>query len=153
MTPTIPVVVIDTNLLVRALIGGPGSSPPLRAWQAGQIHLAVCQETLEELAEVLARPRLKQYFAQSDAQKFLFLLRRYGMWVQVETHVNLCRDPKDDLLLNLSISAGARYLVSADKDLIDDNALQEAMKREYEVRVVDVPQFIAFLETEHPDKS
>ena len=150
MTPTTPVVVIDTNLLVRALIGGPGSSPLLQAWQAERIHLAVCQETLEELAEVLARPHLQRYFTQHDVQELLFLLRRHGQWLQIETQVKLCRDPKDDLLLNLAISAGARYLVSADKDLIDDDVLQETMEREYRVKVVDVPQFIASLETEHP---
>lgn len=150
MTPTTPVVVIDTNLLVRALTGGPGSSPLLQAWQAERIHLAVCQETLEELAEVLARPHLQRYFTQHDVQELLFLLRRHGMWVQIETHVKLCRDPKDDLLLNLAISAGARYLVSADKDLIDDNVLRETMEQEYRVKVVDVPRFVAFLETEHP---
>jgi len=137
-------------LLVRALTGGPGSSPLLQAWQAERIHLAVCQETLEELAEVLARPHLQRYFTQHDVQELLFLVRRHGMWVQIETHVKLCRDPKDDLLLNLAISAGARYLVSADKDLIDDNVLQETMEQEYRVKVVDVPRFVAFLETEHP---
>jgi putative PIN family toxin of toxin-antitoxin system len=149
VTSTTPIVVIDTNLLVRALIGGPGSSPLLQAWQAQRIHLAVCQETLEELAEVLARPRLQKYFTQHDVQELLFLLRQHGMWVQIETHVKLCRDPKDDLLLNLAISAGARYLVSADKDLIDDDVLQETMEREYNVKVMDVPQFIASLERDH----
>jgi hypothetical protein len=38
VTPTTPVVVIDTNLLVRALTGGPGSSPLLQAWQAERIQ-------------------------------------------------------------------------------------------------------------------
>ncbi|MFB0535364.1 MAG: putative toxin-antitoxin system toxin component, PIN family, partial [Anaerolineae bacterium] len=80
----------------------------------------------------------------------LTLLLNRALETRIETHVKLCRDPKDDLLLNLAISAGARYLVSADKDLIDDNMLQETMEREYKVKVVDVPRFIAFLETEHP---
>jgi len=73
VTPTTPIVVIDTNLLVRALISGPGSSSLLQAWQAQRIHLAVCQETLEELAEVLARLRLQKYFTQHDVQELLFL--------------------------------------------------------------------------------
>ena len=98
---------------------------------------------------MLARPRLQKYFTQHDVQELLFLLRQHGMWVQIETHVELCRDPKDDLLLNLAIAAGARYLVSADKDLIDDDVLQETMEREYNVKVMDVPQFIASLEREH----
>ncbi len=33
--PTTLVVVVDTNLLVRALIGGPDSSPALEAWKSG----------------------------------------------------------------------------------------------------------------------
>jgi len=146
VTSTTPMVVVDTNLLVRALIGSSGASPVLQAWRDQRIHLAACQETLEELAGVLARPRLQKYFTRPDAQELLSLLRRRGIWTELQTHVQLCRDPKDDLLLNLAISASACYLVSADRDLIDDAALQQTMEREYRIKVVNVPRFVALLE-------
>jgi hypothetical protein len=84
----------------------------LQAWRDQRIHLAVCQELLEELAEVLTRPRLQKYFTRRDVHEFLFLLRQHGVWVELTTQTELCRDPKDNFLLNLAISAKAQYLVA-----------------------------------------
>ncbi len=145
MTPTTPVAVVDTNLLIKALMGGPGSSPVLRAWRDQRIHLAVCQELLEKLAEVLTRPRFQKYFTRRDVQEFLFLLRRHGVWVELTARTELCRDPKDNFLLNLAISAKAQYLVSADKDLIDAAALRATMEREHQVKIIDVSGLVSIL--------
>jgi len=145
VTPTTPVAVVDTNLLVKALMGSPGSSPVLRAWHDRRIHLAVCQELLEELAEVLTRPRLQKYFTRHDVQEFLFLLRQHGVWVELTTQTELCRDPKDNFLLNPAISAKADYLVSADKDLIDAASLRATMEREHQVKIINVSGLAAIL--------
>ena len=129
-------VVTDTNILVRALLGGPGSSATLRLWQAGQIRLVVCRQTLEELAEVLVRPKFRRYFSEDDARRLLTLLRRHGEWVEITSKIALCRDPKDDVFLNLAVSAHARYLVSHDEDLVGDAVLKTKMETEYQVQIV-----------------
>jgi len=135
--------VVDTNLLVRALIGSPGSYPFWQAWEKGYIRLAICQEALEELLEVLSRPRLRRYFPLSDVKRLLSLLRVYGHWVELpEQRVKLCRDPKDDLFVNLAIASKAQYLISADKDLIEDEGLKAFVRRTYDIHIVTVDEFV-----------
>jgi predicted nucleic acid-binding protein len=58
--------------------------------------------------------------------------------------MRLCRDPDDDILLEIAIRGGARYLVTRDDDLKRDLDLVHQMKASG-VRVVSVSQFLATL--------
>lgn len=39
-------------------------------------------------------------------------------WVQPEKQVEVCRDPKDDMFLEVAVSGEATYTVSGDQDLL-----------------------------------
>jgi len=53
-------VVLDTPVLLQALISGVGAGQSLRrAWQAGQLKPLMSTDTAEELLKVLSWPRLK----------------------------------------------------------------------------------------------
>ncbi len=131
-----PVVVADTNILVRALTGGPGSSVTLQLWQSGQIQLTFCAETLSELADVLNRPHLRRYFTLDNALRLLTLLRQNGTWIKSIRDNAWCRDPKDDVFINLAIAANARFIVSADLDLIDDDQLKARLLSEHQIQII-----------------
>ena len=51
------------------------------------------------------------------------LFHKYGKLVKVESNVKLCRDSKDNFLLNLAIDSEADYLVTGDLDLLDLNLI------------------------------
>ncbi len=53
-------------------------------------------------------------------------------------HSTLCRDPKDDVLLEVAAAGQADYLVSADLDLTDDPHLKVTMEAHPGVRVATV---------------
>lgn len=129
-------VVADTNVLVRALINGVAASPLLQLWQAGQVQLVVSTETLAELAAVLTRPKFQRYFTVDNVTALLTLLREHGEWVVINSYLALCRDPKDDIFLNLAIAAQAAYLVSEDNDLVADAALIAIMLTDYQIQIV-----------------
>ncbi len=129
-------VVADTNVLVRALINGVAASPLLHLWQAGQLQLVVSTETLAELAAVLTRPKFQRYFTADNVTALLTLLRDHGEWIVINSHLALCRDPKDDIFLNLAIAAQAAYLVSEDNDLVADAALTATMLTDYQIQIV-----------------
>jgi len=137
-----PIVVVDTNLLVQAMTGGPGSSPVLQLWKEDKIRLVVCRETLSELASVLERPKFQRYFTTDDARRLLTLLRQRGEWFELHSHVALCRDPNDDVFLNLAISAQADFLVSQDPDLISDETLKTIMAQRHGVKIVRVAELV-----------
>jgi putative PIN family toxin of toxin-antitoxin system len=129
-------VVADTNVLVRALINSVDASPLLHLWQVGQIQLVVSTETLAELAAVLTRPKFQRYFTADNVTVLLSLLREHGEWVIINSHLALCRDPKDDIFLNLAIAAQADYLVSEDNDLVADATLIATMLADYQIQIV-----------------
>ncbi|WP_339903769.1 putative toxin-antitoxin system toxin component, PIN family [uncultured Cyclobacterium sp.] len=48
----------------------------------------------------------------------LNIFDQYADFVKVASKVIMCRDPKDNFLLNLAIDGKADYLVTGDKDLL-----------------------------------
>ena len=59
--------VLDTNILVRALIKPGGSvGPVLGCLRDGRYTALYSRETLEEIVDVLARPRLRDKYSISD---------------------------------------------------------------------------------------
>jgi predicted nucleic acid-binding protein len=59
----------------------------------------------------------------------------------------LCRDPKDDYLLEMALAGQATHLVTEDDDLHDDADIVEFLGRRG-IRLVRVGEFLAALETE-----
>jgi len=117
----VPRAVLDTNVLVSALIspGGP-SAALLLELRAGAFELVVSPLILEELADVLARPKLRAYASPGEAAAYLDLVR--GLATQVHdpppSGLALCADPDDEFLLDLARAASADAMVSGDAHLL-----------------------------------
>lgn len=139
-------VVVDTNLLVRMVTGTPTFSPLYRLWRAGRFELLTSALLLDELAQVLERPHLRRYLRPGADKAFLNLVRAEATVTAPALHITLCRDPKDDMLLEVATAGRADYLVSADLDLTDDPHLKATMEARYGVRVVTLSEFLAALE-------
>jgi uncharacterized protein len=110
--------VFDTNALVSRLLV-PGSVPA-RALQKGleSGYLLVSDETLDELAQVLARPKFDKYVGPADRRRFFELLGRVAIRVEILRPIHACRDPKDDKFLSVAVNGRADALVSGDGDLL-----------------------------------
>ena len=113
-----PRIVIDTNVLVSRLLVP--RSVPAEAVRvaANQGVLLVSEALMTELAEVLARPKFDAYVTVQDRQQFLRLLARIATMVPILHRVRECRDPTDDMLLELAISGDAHLIVTGDADLL-----------------------------------
>jgi putative PIN family toxin of toxin-antitoxin system len=120
-------IVIDTNLWIRALLGGQVTLPLLTAWQARQLTVVVSQPLLDELNDVWQRPRLQDRINPEDAARLLEQLRLRGEWVEPTTVPPRCRDPKDHPVLATAIDGRADAIVSGDADLRADDELRTAM--------------------------
>ncbi len=111
-------VVVDTNVLLSRLLV-PGSVPAhavRRAVDQGQILAS--EATLEELADVLSRPKFDRYLTVSERQQFLRLFMRIAQWVPILHPVQACRDPRDDKFLALAVNGEAGVIITADQDLL-----------------------------------
>jgi len=118
-------VVVDNNALVSRLLI-PASVPGRAVRKAvDEARLLVSEATLEELADVLARPKFDPYVSIADRQEFLRLLGRVVELVPITFTVRACRDPKDDKFLELAINGRADLIVTGDRDLLELNPFQD----------------------------
>jgi putative PIN family toxin of toxin-antitoxin system len=118
-------VVIDNNALVSRLLI-PGSVPGRAVRKAvDEAQLLVSEATLEELADVLARPKFDPYVSIADRQDFIRLLGRIAELVPITFAVRACRDPKDDKFLELAINGRADLIVTGDLDLLELNPFRD----------------------------
>ncbi|MGC8519732.1 MAG: putative toxin-antitoxin system toxin component, PIN family [Steroidobacteraceae bacterium] len=110
-------IVADTNCLVSRLLL-PDSGPAKAVRKAvNECQLLVSDETLEELAEVLSRPKFDRYVSLEDRQEFIRVLNRIAERVIVTSPIKACRDPKDDKFLEVAINGEADLIVTGDQDL------------------------------------
>jgi putative PIN family toxin of toxin-antitoxin system len=143
--PSMPRVVIDTNLFVRGLLKGPVTVPLIQAWKEHRFKLVTSEKLMAELFEVLARPKFSRYFTRNDVRELGELIYELAEMVEPTVHVALCRDPKDDIFLDAAIAGGVHYLVTGDDDLKGDQTLKTKMRDEYGIQIMGVPKFLAVL--------
>ena len=111
-------VVLDTNVLVSAALT-PGGKPRRAVDLAARRGLLLFSSaTHDELAEVLARPRLARYLPAGEPGALLGRIGPVSLRVDPAERIAACRDPKDDKFLDAAVYGGADYLVSGDEDLL-----------------------------------
>lgn len=110
--------VLDTNILVNRLLmpGGTAARAVDRALALG-VPL-VSDDTLDELAGVLARPRFDRYVSLADRQHFIALLGGVARRVAITHRVQACRHPRDDKFLHVALNGEAEAIVTGDADLL-----------------------------------
>jgi uncharacterized protein len=112
--------VVDPGVLIAALIAPAGTCANiLRAWQDGVFQLVVSPRLLDELRDVLLRPKFRRWMNESDAVTFVELLR-LAADVRPDTALGerISRDEGDDYLIRLFASSRSTALVSGDGDLV-----------------------------------
>ena len=67
---------------------------------------------------MLARPKFDAYVTIADRQQFIRLLGRVAERVSILYPVTACRDPKDNLILEVAVNGNADLIVTGDQDLI-----------------------------------
>lgn len=113
--------VVDTNILVRAVIKPQGSvGPVLQRLRWREYTLLLSRATLDELVDVLHRPRLQAKYGLSESalRAVIRLVVLRSELVQPDEPVVVCRDPKDDKFLEVALAGQAGVIVSGDEDLL-----------------------------------
>ncbi len=111
-------IVFDTNAVLSALLFTHGRLSWLVGhWQAGDCVPLLSRATAAELARILAYPKFRL-----TAIEQLEALSEYLPYCEevevVRSCPVLCRDPKDQPLLDLAQSGKADLLVTGDEDLL-----------------------------------
>ena len=114
--------VADTNVFVSAALGRSPQAPSVRIINAaldGRVEFVMSPALLAEIADVLARPRIRKRISAEDVS-----WSSATSWLRNLTFADpanppsVCRDPDDDYLVALTLTASADVLVSGDDDLL-----------------------------------
>lgn len=117
-----PRAVLDTNVLVAALISPDGPCARLLLeLRAGAFELVVSPALRDELSEVLHRDRFRAYVSLDDADAYVEALGRDAIVVDdpPPSGRSLASDPDDEFLIDLARVARVDALVSGDARLLE----------------------------------
>ncbi|MFP3998983.1 MAG: putative toxin-antitoxin system toxin component, PIN family [Desulfosalsimonas sp.] len=134
-------VVIDTNVVVSALLFGkiPGRLVPM--WRSSAIIPYISREILDEYIRVLSYSKF-----QLNENEIEYLIYRqvlpYFEVVKLPCFrpVIISEDPSDDMFIYCAKTAGASYIISGDRQLLGLKAFEQ-------IRILTPAQF-----AEHFDK-
>ncbi len=118
--------VIDTNIWVSAMLRPSGYASELIEALADHQFIALTSNSLlEELRDVIQRPRLSERFGLTEETRSRVLSILYDRSIRIPDPVVTAvgRDPKDDVFLAVAVAGGADALVTRDDDLKRDPAV------------------------------
>ncbi|MFZ5879881.1 MAG: putative toxin-antitoxin system toxin component, PIN family [Chloroflexota bacterium] len=117
-------VVFDTNVLVSALLFE--RSTPARAFffaiEHGDVLISV--DLINEIQRVLYRSKFDRYLTDTQREDFMLAFVERGTLVEITQTIHACRDPKDNLILELAVDGAADVIVTGDSDLLTLNPFE-----------------------------
>lgn len=131
--------VIDTNILIRALIKPRGTvGPIISRLGKGDFILIYSAPMLDELIAKLALPRIHQKYRveEFEIEALVALIGARGEFVEPTRTIRICRDPDDNMFIEAALAGNAKYIVTGDKDLL-------TLKKFETVRFVTPRTFLA----------
>lgn len=132
-------IVLDTNVLVSALIKEGKPRQLLFKIIRSRHQLITSEQILEELAIISNEPRVQKYVAQQDIADFLRDMATASRIVEVKSRFSAVKeDPDDDVILRTAYDSRASYIVSGDGHLLD-------MRRFRRIRIVSVEEMLRLL--------
>jgi len=103
---------------------------------------------LEEIADVLSRPRFRNKYGvtATDIRELLLLIEERAEYVLVSGDVNICRDKEDDLILETAVKSRVQYLVTRDDDIKADPNIEKFLSR-FDITILSVSKFLKIIAT------
>jgi len=109
-------VVIDTNIFISTVLGGKTSGKICELLIKGNFKLLYTLDLLDELRYVLFTKDLE--YNKTDIEIILTFIKAEAIFVQPSKKIFLCRDPKDNIVLECASAGKADAIITGDKDLL-----------------------------------
>jgi len=114
----VPKIVIDTNVWVSAVFWGGKPRQVIEAWVDDKFRLVVTPAIRRELYQTVAKKAKVLKIFPEYASEWLEVIDEKSILVRPKEKVEICRDSKDNMLLEAAVAGGADYLVAGDDDLL-----------------------------------
>lgn len=112
------VVIFDCNVLLSAFISR--GSAARKCWEKSQKRddIIASQKTFDEFNSVFLRPKFDRYLTLESRLEVILEVQVLVKLIHVTHSVSICRDPKDNMYLELALSGKADCIISNDEDLL-----------------------------------
>lgn len=135
--------VIDTNQLLK-MTSSIKHSPLAKAWLEHKFQLVISKQLFTELLNVMARPKINRFITTKQKQNIINLIQKFGIFVIPISDAPPCRDPKDNVVIATALGGNANFIVTADKDLLDDKHLLNNLAK-HNLKIVYPIEFLKSL--------
>ena len=128
-------VVVDTIVLVSALLFGGKPERLIPLWQRGKIRPLASKEIIDEYLRVLTYPKLK--LAEEDLNFLLYQeILSYFKIIDVEPGERIIKkDPEDDKFIRCALAGKAKWIISGDRHLL-------ALKTYRKIKIITPSDFL-----------
>ena len=133
-------VVIDTNVVLSAILFGGKPKQVLEMALSGSIQVAISEPLIKELQGVLQRPKfgLSAQLIQTIVSEYASI----ASWIEPSEHFNVVvDDPSDNFFIDCAVATKADYLITGDRHLLTLGTFKA-------IKIVSVDTFIDILSAE-----
>lgn len=114
-------VVLDTSVLISAIIRPQGAiGGVISHLRDGDYVYVYSMPLIEEFIDVITRPKIFQKYGLNltDVHTILSLLQWRGEIVYPMEKIEICRDPKDNMILEAAMTGNVDMIITSDADLL-----------------------------------
>jgi putative PIN family toxin of toxin-antitoxin system len=115
---TTRLIVVDASVVVSAALRPNGVPRQELDHAVERERIVLSRPVLEEMREVLGRPKFSSVLTPGTIDEIVSAVSTAALWFSPIIKVNECRDPGDDMHLELALAAEASILISSDHDLL-----------------------------------
>ena len=137
MTP----IVMDTGVFAAGVFWRNEPHKCVKTWLLGMVSLVVSDAIYREYDRMLHKVKSNEGF-DTDLAPWLALVRKSGQWITpAPFNGTVCRDPKDDIMIEAALAAHVDTIIARDADLT-------VLKKPFGIRIVTPRQWLATLPRE-----
>jgi putative PIN family toxin of toxin-antitoxin system len=128
-------IVIDTNVLISAIFWTGNPKQLLNKVRRGEATFLISEDLLNEFKEVLMRKDKPFKLSLEEAERVVTEMRGIAQIVHPNSQVVVCKDERDNEVLECDIDGRAEYVISGDLHLL-------GLKSFKGVKIISVTDFL-----------
>ncbi len=119
------VLVLDTNALISAFLVKNSTSDLAfrKAIKTG--ILGISDSLMSEFLAVLMRKKFDKYFTAAERAEVIGEIEKYAITFNATEKITVCKDPDDNMILELAVASHATCIVTGDSHLLTLDPFRE----------------------------
>jgi len=128
-------VVLDTNIIVSAIIFKREVSTLMALWHNEAIKPVITKGIFDEILAVLEYPKFKLTQQERDYIINEEIIPFFDVIEDNHPDISICIDKDDNKFISCALSAKAKYIISGDKELLE-------IKKYHDIHIISFNDFM-----------